>query len=1031
MSSHEKETKPNRQTNDLPIEDKDVGNSRLPPFHISDDDASSLLSKMVNLGYFHKQQKKVNNNSILHNREERLGDSDKGDDETNNSSRIKEMNECKDRIVQERQQYKLLDDTCSLLFPTSTSISTSTSPNDSSYHCMTRNNLTIKIEKSLRESNGRLSLETISQDFRIPISDVKRSARDLMERCGCHRDGSLHKKSSSSLSSSATEPNIQLVQNELVTSGYFDDICRNQVTNALFESNEGCVLVSDLARDVFRLPFDYSLTVLLDRIIMPTTTTAADSDTECRTDSSTNRRIFWLKGVELIGGSCGGKQLVTAEYQEKRQKEVLDLLSFVTTPTLFKDIVGKIEWDPSLIVHHAKAFCDSKQLKGELHVDLSATHPHTTALYKPHIYTDKQEEMLKGFFASNGYITFEQSSKYGMSQTNMVEYILKSFPRTIRLSNSIIQPDTIAPPIRAAIEECIAVKSFLDLSTYLHEELMSNNSGDDLRQLLDLILDEVDQSSLWGTEKASKIYTRDCLLLSYGEVLYFSHSMIHHIQTSILPRLVDAYAIDHAKQTMNTFTTSTRGKGYGSDSEQLPGKSKSRLKKSSRSIDLRDHKLVKAVNNDQDKKATKRDKKRSKKKKATFLEVENEWSSIQAANLVPLTTVVKRIAEEYPDLKDIQESYGVIAKDKSNVGAFQWTVHTQDGDETDEGGGPLYEFCRKALYTSKFKENCSDANQAELDKVMKAKKGSSVGFRKQGATKVRSIESSFEDKSCFATACYLVQMLAKLPKSLSNNNVDNDGIVSILERDFLNGCGTNFAKRITEYCLFKHEVEDEIFRFDATTSNVQSDSDESDLFYMPVDTSRRSFQNTYLSCTPSDDQQIQDPLAVLRDVLPGNVGVSLARMWILTGGENYDGGTKQTETGTELIRPGNFGAFLAHVKESCLSMCGIPFKLIDKKSEKILMFARRKELTGLLEEASNPKDILELTVILFSQKVKGMLVCGNTLSGPISSVLVTDKKVPEALTNKLFEAISAIHRGYIPDDLLGFIKSLGLSKDIT
>jgi len=557
---------------------------------------------------------------------------------------------------------------------------------------------------------------------------------------------------------------------------------------------------------------------------------------------------------------------------------------------------------------------------------------------------------------------------------------------------------------------------------------MSTNAGDDLRQLLDLILDEVNESSSCGTETASMISTRDCLVLSCGEVLYFSHSMIHQIQTSILPPLVDAYAIDHAKQTMNTSMASTREKGYGSDSEQLARKTKNKLKKSSRSS-VRE--IVKAVDDDQEKKATKRGKKRSKNKKSISLEVENEWSSIQASNLVPLTTVAIRIAEEYPDLKDIQESHGAIAENNSNVGAFQWTVHNQDGDETNEGGGPLYEFCRNALYTSNFKEKCSNANQAELDKIMKAKKGSSVGFRKQGATQIRSIESSFEDKSCFAAACYLVQMLAKVPQSLSNDYADKDGIASILERDFLNGCGSNFAKRITQYCLFKHEVEDEIFHFDATTSNVQSDSDESDLFYMPVDIARRSFRKTYLSCAPTDDKQIQDPLAMLRDVLPGNVGVSLARMWILTGGENYDGGTKQTGNGTELIRSGNVAAFLAHVEESCLSMCGIPFKLLDKKSEKSLMFARRKEITGLLEEASNPMDVLELTVMLLSQKIKGLLVCGNTLTGPIFSALVADKKIPEALTNKLLEAVSTLQQGDITEDLLAYIKSVGLSKDIT
>lgn len=328
MSSHDKENNQTRQTNDLPIEEKDFSSSKIPSFRISDDDVSSLLFKMVNLGYFHKQQNEVMDNPVIvQNRDDGRGDGGGRANETNSSSsRIEEMKECKDRLVQERQKYKPSDAACCLLFPTSTSTATTTvsSPNKSSYYCMTRRHLTIKIEHSLLESNGRLSLETVSHDLGISISDVERSARDFIMERSCHGNLPL---TASSLST--TDKNVQLVQNELFTSKYFDDICRNQVNNALLESNEGCVLISDLARDVFRLPFEYSLAVLLDRIVP---TTAGDSDTECCT-GSTNGRIF-LKGVELIVGSCGGKQLVTADYQEKRRKEVLDLLSLVTIPTL-------------------------------------------------------------------------------------------------------------------------------------------------------------------------------------------------------------------------------------------------------------------------------------------------------------------------------------------------------------------------------------------------------------------------------------------------------------------------------------------------------------------------------------------------------------------------------------------------------------------------------------------------------------------------------------------------------------------------
>jgi len=272
-------------------------------------------------------------------------------------------------------------------------------------------------------------------------------------------------------------------------------------------------------------------------------------------------------------------------------------------------------------------------------------------------------------------------------------------------------------------------------------------------------------------------------------------------------------------------------------------------------------------------------------------------------------------------------------------------------------------------------------------------------------------------------------MLAKLPKSLVDDRTVNDGTSSMLERDFLCGCGSDFAKRITQFCLFKHHVEDGMFQFDVGTSN--SKSNESDKFYTPVKIARRSFQKVYLTCTPDNNGNFQDPLQVLRKVLPGNVGVLLARLWILTGGENYEGGIKKTETGIELIRPGNFIAFLGYIEESCLEICSIPFKILDKKSEKSLMFARRKEITGLLEMASSLQDVLEYTIMLLFQQIKGTIVCGTKLSYTVLSILVVDKKVPDVVAKKLLEAASALQEEAVSDELLNLIRSFGLSKDIT
>ena len=42
------------------------------------------------------------------------------------------------------------------------------------------------------------------------------------------------------------------------------------------------------------------------------------------------------EGVELVGGRCGGKMLVTRGYGEERREEVFRVLSLVTEPALVR-----------------------------------------------------------------------------------------------------------------------------------------------------------------------------------------------------------------------------------------------------------------------------------------------------------------------------------------------------------------------------------------------------------------------------------------------------------------------------------------------------------------------------------------------------------------------------------------------------------------------------------------------------------------------------------------------------------------------
>jgi len=479
-------------------------------------------------------------------------------------------------------------------------------------------------------------------------------------------------------------------------------------------------------------------------------------------------------------------------------------------------------------------------------------------------------------------------------------------------------------------------------------------------------------------------HANDCLLLSHGEALYIPQQMIQHITTQILPTVIETHAKDHAQQIATTNTTST---------------------------------------DDTDLTTITKPKKKGRKRSNRKQQQQQQQESV-LEHVVPLTIVAKKIAKEYSDFNDIQEAHGSV-NDVDTAGC-SWTNDT-DSD------GPLYEFCKTVLYTKEFQTKCGTALQAELDTLQ-----TQTVSRMQGATQIYNIESSFEDKTCFATACYMVQLLSKLPLSTTTQQHDDDNsATTVLQHDFLRNCAADFTKRITQYCLFKNGVEDGIFSYHGSLSVETTTSDNK--FYMPVKTSQRSFPNTFLSCitttTTTDNGTSKDPLKLLRELLPGNVGVALARMWILTGGENYQGGTKILQDGNEFIRPGSVVKFLSHVEEACLSMCGLPFKLLDKKSEKNLMFIRRKELTARLEEADDLVQVLELTMMLLFQQSRGMaVVCGDGTRDTLLLLLAKDtKKIPASVAKKLLEASSSIQskQDATCKDLLKVVKSFGMSRDIT
>ena len=209
-------------------------------------------------------------------------------------------------------------------------------------------------------------------------------------------------------------------------------------------------------------------------------------------------------------------------------------------------------------------------------------------------------------------------------------------------------------------------------------------------------------------------------------------------------------------------------------------------------------------------------------------------------------------------------------------------------------------------------------------------------------------------------------------------------------------------------------------------------ADEAD-FCLPVDLGTLRNRKVYFC---SKGQQ-RDPLPLLREELPGSVGVALSRQWILCGGECYEGGEKNNNQMGEAayFRPGTVAGFLAHVHENCLPVIGLPFAKLDKKSEKKFLHARRQRLVVLLEETSDVGLALDLAVMLLYQLAKNLVVSGVLLRGPILKLLSMERKVSDTVVTDLIAMANKLEAGELDDlesvDALDRIRSSVLSKGTT
>ncbi len=113
-------------------------------------------------------------------------------------------------------------------------------------------------------------------------------------------------------------------------------------------------------------------------------------------------------------------------------------------------------------------------------------------------------------------------------------------------------------------------------------------------------------------------------------------------------------------------------------------------------------------------------------------------------------------------------------------------------------------------------------------------------------------------------------------------------------------------------------------------------------------------------------------------------------------------------------------------------MVGIPFKVLDKKSEKKLIISRRKALTLQLQHATIPTEVFELALVLLCQQTRSLVVCRDQINEPVMRWILEEKKISSEVCSIFTKVYSFIKEEVcISNADVEKMKEFGLTKDIS
>jgi len=588
-------------------------------------------------------------------------------------------------------------------------------------------------------------------------------------------------------------------------------------------------------------------------------------------------------------------------------------------------------------------------------------------IFFPFVFSLKQRREVDDLFRLNGYITkFQACVQYHLSEAAIESFVQKSFPRAVSLpSNTMIDIDAICIPLQGLFVEAIESHSYVDLNDHLAEALLSVDA--DVRCIvMNLVLPNCLKSSFSSSEADIEKTIKESVFLA-PEGIWISYQLVNKFREDVFEKILKDFTLMTAQNLFEKERTSEHDSNISIDDEIEQGKVRGR-------------------------------KQRQRKRKNTKIGTKtSQHESILNIN-------IQEITDEFVMIDKLIEGAELLLPFLSHDPKC---IRNLCNSMTSNG---ILAVMEHAIQEHLFllREEARKQFSAQ-DTVIRDR----ARFRVQ-------CEQAFERPECFATLCIFVQLQIKFLRCIAIS--DCSGYYEDFEKVFLNSTAAMFSKRLTEYVLTQNDVNPGMC-FDFSSQGMGSEEHEDLVKNLSQNGLPQCCQTfplslscippVMLTCSQIDPNQcaietntgksmMLDPLKALRTCLPANSGTCLARLWKLCGGSTYYGGHKDARGDSE--------KFLEHAEESCLIICGLPFKKIDKKKEKQFLFQRRRELVEQLQNSSDHYEVLRLTTLLLCQKVKGLVGVGH--SKDIFSTY--SDKLPEKVVSDIsffFDIVSTCNEG--------------------